>query len=327
MRFVFVYTQILSSNSVILDRKSVITAFLRIFTHTYNLTINFSEKLGSLDKHEGFNVIFINDELNYLMERLRNQLHDLLIRYPGDGKLNIVKGILGEKLLCYCIGHGLWKLGYCLDPMPHPRSYSLFLKYGCNGTGHGGMDILLIIVDEKGVIHRILIEVKNWKRYRYITPETFRTKILERFQRVDALNEYPWVLAINTRNKPLINFHCLWYNIHILPIAHHITPESIGDDDILRDLFSSFIDAFCAYITSIIPEDVYPYLLVENQGKDATIGIIQDLLLGVFYNVIIKRYDVSRDFVIRLASDLRSTGVYLPDRREKQWVVQRIIQK
>lgn len=272
-------------------------------------------------------MIFTNDELNYLIERLRNQLHDLLIRYPGAGKLNTVKGILGEKFLCYCIGHGLWKLGYCLDPTPHPRSYSLELKYGCNGTGHGGMDLLLKMVDGRGATHRVLIEVKNWKHYRYITPETFRTKILERFQRVDALHEYPWALAMNIRNKPLINSRCLWYHIHILPMAHHVTPESVGNDDILRELLSSFIDAFCTYITNAVPEDTYPYLVVENQGRDATMGIIQDLLLGVSYDVITIRYDVTSEYVMRLASELRGAGVYLPDRREEGWVVQRVIQE
>jgi hypothetical protein len=260
-------------------------------------------------------------------ERLRNQLHYLLNKYPGAGKLSTVKGILGEKFLCYCVGHGLWKLGYCLDPIPHPRSYSLELKYGCNGTGHGGMDLLLKMVDRGGATHRVLIEVKNWKHYRYITPKTFRAKILERFQRVDAVHEYPWVLAMNTRNKHLINTRCLWYNIHILPIAHHITPESIGNDDVLRELFRSFIDAFCSFITDVVPEDVYPYLVVERQRMDTTMGIIRDLFLGVLYDIIAGRYGVSIDYVMRWASDIRGQGLYLPDRREEEWVVQRVIQE
>ncbi|MCU0851143.1 MAG: hypothetical protein MUC80_07745, partial [Candidatus Thermoplasmatota archaeon] len=90
-------------------------------------------------------MLFVDGELDYLLIRLRNQLRDLLIRYPGDGRLNKVKGVLGEKLVRYCIAHSMWKLGYCLDPTPHPRSYTLALKYGCNETGHGGMDILLTI--------------------------------------------------------------------------------------------------------------------------------------------------------------------------------------
>jgi hypothetical protein len=67
--------------------------------------------------------------------------------------------------------------------------------------------------------------------------------------------------------------------------------------------------------------------MIEIRGKDTTIGIIQDLLLGVSYDVIILRYDVSIDYVMRLASDLRNAGVYLPDRREEEWVVQRVIQE
>jgi hypothetical protein len=110
-------------------------------------------------------------------------------------------------------------------------------------------------------------------------------------------------------------------------MTHHITQESIGNDDVLRELFSSFIDAFCTYITDAVPEDVYPYLAVENQGKDTTIGIIQDLFLGVPYDVITLRYDVSVDYVRRLASELRGAGAYLPDRREEGWVVQRAIQE
>jgi hypothetical protein len=312
---------------MILDRKSIITAFLRIFTHTYNLTINFSEKLGRLNNQEVFNMRFTSDELNYLIEHLRNQSNDLLIRYPGDGRLNKVKGILGEKFVGYCIAHSMWKLGYCLDPTPHPRSYSLALKYGCNETGHGGMDILLRIVDKKGITHTVLIEVKNWKRYEYITPDTFRKKILHRFRRVDRSRNYPWVLAMNIRNIPLIESHCRRNHIHILPMAHHITPEWIINDNILRELFSSFIDAFCTYITDVVPEDAYPYLIVEKQGIDTTMGIIQDLLLGVPYYIITLRYGVVRGYIMRLASDLRNDGVYLPDRREEEWVVQRVIQE
>jgi hypothetical protein len=270
---------------------------------------------------------FIDDELNYLIIRLRNQLHDLLIQYPGAGRQNTVKGILGEKFVRYCIGHGLWKLGYCLDPSPHPRSYSLTLKYGCNATGHGGMDILLTMVDEKGVTHRVLIEVKNWKRYRYIPPKTFRNKILCRFRRVDATREYSWVLAMNIRNMPLIESRCKRNHIHILPMVEHVTTESIGNDDVLLYLFRSFIDAFCTYITNAVPEDVYPYLVVENRRKDTTVGIIQDMFLGVLYDIITLRYDVSSEYVMRLASDIRGLGVYLPDRREEGWVVQRIIQE
>jgi hypothetical protein len=92
-------------------------------------------------------------------------------------------------------------------------------------------------------------------------------------------------------------------------------------------LFSSFIDAFCTFITDIIPEEVYPYLVVENGGRDATVGIIQDLFLGVPYDVITIRYDVTSEYVMRLASELRGVGVYLPDRREEEWVVQRVIQE
>jgi hypothetical protein len=168
---------------------------------------------------------FVDSELDYLLIRLQSQLQDLFIKYPGANKQNTVKGILGEKFVRYSIGHGLWKLGYCLDPIPHPRSYSLALKHGCNETGHGGMDLLLKMVDGKGAIHRVLIEVKNWKHYGYITPETFKKKILGRFRRVDATREYPWVLTMNTRNIPLIESRCRRYHIHILPMVHHLTPE------------------------------------------------------------------------------------------------------
>ena len=272
-------------------------------------------------------MLFCDGELDYLMIRLREQLHDLLIQYPGPGKQNTVKGIIGEKFVAYCIGHSLWKLGYCLDPSLHPRSYSLTTKYGCNATGHGGMDFLLDIVDEKGLTHRILIEVKNWKHYSYLSRTTFRKKILNRFRRVDANREYQWVLAMNTRNIGLIKSRCSRYHIKILPIAHHITPEWMRNDNIIKDLFSSFIDAFCTYITNTILEDAYPYLVVENQGKDTTVGIIQDMVLGVSYDIITLRYGVSSEYVMRLASDLRNAGVYLPDRREEEWVVQRVIQE
>lgn len=131
---------------------------------------------------------------------------------------------------------------------------------------------------------------------------------------------------MNTRNIHLIESRCQWHNIQILPMAEHVTPESIGNDDVLRYLFSSFIDAFCTFITTAAPEDAYPYLDVENRGEDRTVGIIQDILMGVSYEVIRLRYDVSLGYIMRPASYIRSFHIPLPDRRNKDWKIQWEIQ-
>lgn len=272
-------------------------------------------------------MIFIDGEFNNLMIRLREQLQELLIEYPNAKDEDTVKGIIGEKFVGYCIGHSLWKLGYCLELLPYPRSYFLTRKYGCNANGHGGMDYLLTIVDEKEIQHKFLIEVKNWGRYRQISRTLFIEAILNRFTRIDPNNEYPRVVTMNTRNVQLIELRCRRNNIQILPIAEHITPESIGNDDVLQYLFNSFIDAFCTFITTAVPEDAYPYLDVENRGVDRTAGIIQDILMGVSYEIIMLRYGVTRGYIMRLASYIRSFGISLPDRRFKDWKIQWEIQE
>jgi len=272
-------------------------------------------------------MIFIDGEFDNLIIRLREQLEDLLVRFPDVKNEKDVEGEIGEKFVGYCIGHSLWKLGYTLDLKPYPRSYFLIQKYGRNADGHGGMDYLLTIVDEKEVKHRILIEVKNWAHYNYIPPEMFRNKILSRFTRVDSNREYPWVVTMNTRNIHLIESRCQRHNIHILPMEEHITPLYMDDDCVLIYLFRRFIDVFCTFITSTVPEDVYPYLIVENKGGERrTAGVLQDLMMGVSYDVIILRYGVSRKYIMRMASYIRSFGIPLPDRRNPKWQVQWEIQ-
>lgn len=112
-------------------------------------------------EYRGLWMIFIDGEFDNLIIRLREQLQELLIEYPDAEDEDTVKGIIGEKFVGYCIGHSLWKLGYILHLSPYPRSYFLIRKYGRNADGHGGMDYLLTIVDEKEIRHKFLIEVKN----------------------------------------------------------------------------------------------------------------------------------------------------------------------
>jgi hypothetical protein len=291
---------------------------------------------------EGFDLKFKDNELNYLIKHLQNQSHDLLIRYPGDSQLNIVKGFLGEKFVGYCIGHGLWKLGYSLNLKPYPRSYYLIRKYGCDANGHGGVDYLLTLISGNERQYKFLFEVKNWAHYDSISSNLFSNAILKRFTRVDSNKQFSWVVTMNSRNVDIISSLCQRNNIHVLQLSHHITPSYISYSPILLQLFpslanektmltcmfSSFIDAFCNFITTMAPEEVYPYLVVENMGGiDNTKGIMQDIFMGVSYDVIMFRYGVSKQYIMRLASYIRSFGIPLADRRMKEWRVQWEIQE
>jgi hypothetical protein len=250
-----------------------------------------------------------------LINRLQAQARELIDRYDNR---NTILGIIGEKFVGYCICHSLWKLGYILHFQPYPRSYYIIPRYRADENGIGGVDFLLTIIDDEENRHRLLIEAKNWSHYD-ISPHTFNTEILNRFTRVDENRECIWIVTMNNRNVQNINRLCLNYEIHILPIAEHISPEYVEDNNVLRTVFGSFINDFCTLITELVPENSYPYLIVEQNEQDRTGGVIQDLLMGVSYNVIEDRYNVSKGYIFRLASYIRSFNIRLPDRRNKDW--------
>ena len=104
------------------------------------------------------------------------------------------------------------------------RSYTITKHYGTKDfSPRGGIDRYISIIDELGDKYNISLEVKNWMSMKYITDETFRDEILDRYK--DCSESDYKVLAITRHNIPLIEERCVENNIRILPIENHITPE------------------------------------------------------------------------------------------------------
>jgi hypothetical protein len=264
-----------------------------------------------------------DNEYNSLVGRLRERASELEDRYNDR---NTILGNIGEKFLGYCISHSLWKLGYPIHFHNHPHSYLLKPKFGANDEGVGGVDFKLTIVNLDERRYRFLIEAKNWAHYA-ITPNMYRTQILERFTRLDGNGEYIRMITMNTRNIDDIQARCNDNNIHILPIGHHITLENLRDNTLMRAVFNNFIDNFIAQMRILAPEDDYPIVDIDESGRNRTQYVIRDLLLAVPYTIIEQRYRVSRRYIIRLASYIRSFNIPLPDRRRRDWRLQWEIQE
>jgi len=256
-----------------------------------------------------------DNEYNSLIGRIRERAMEFSSRYSDR---NTMLGNIGEKFVGYCICHGLWRLGYPINFRNHPHSYLLEPKFGANTEGVGGVDFKLTIVNLDERIYRFLIEAKNWAHYT-ITANMFRTQILERFTGIDENGGYIRMITMNARNIADIQTRCNDNDIHILPIGHHITLENIQDNSVMRLIFNNFIDNFISQMRTLAPECSYPTVVFENFEGDRTQYIIQDLFLTVPYPIIQSRYDVSRKYIYRMESYIKSFNILLPDRRRKNW--------
>jgi hypothetical protein len=260
-------------------------------------------------------MIITDREYKLLIDKMQSLTNEIVKSYNDK---NTILGIIGEKFVGYSICHALWQLGYRLDLIEYPRSYSIQPRYGANEDGVGGIDYLLTIIDSNEKTHRFMIEVKNWGQYP-ISPDTFNSEILNRFTRVDKNHECCWMVTMNMGNRTQIGPKCASNGIIILSLPNQITLESIGDNSAIERVFINFIDEFSSVIRHLASEKSYPPLKVIRKGARRTKGVIQDLLMGVSYKVIEERYDVTRGYISRMASYIRSFNYLLPDRRKKDW--------
>lgn len=154
----------------------------------------------------------------------------------------------------------------------------------------------------------------------------FNTEILQRYLDVDVVHHDHWIVTMNRRKIHFITENCRVNNIYILPLSHHITPQQMAHHNILKDAYQSFIDEFERLIKELAPEDAYPdmYLLMQNMKRSSK--VMQDILMGVSYQVIRNRYDVSINYIYKLASFINQFGNILPDRRNPDWQEQWEIQ-
>jgi hypothetical protein len=268
-----------------------------------------------------------NNDFNHLIGRLREYTRDLVATYHGKPNCDrTIKGNIGEKFVGYCIFHSLWSLGYPIDFNRQPHSYTLTPKFGADDVGSGGIDLKLDIVNLDTTDYTFLFEVKNWAAYRSVPPAMFTEEILDRFTR-DGNHEYNWVVTMNERNIRFIRDRCLDNNVHILPIRHHITTDMLQDNTAMRAVFNEFIDNLTRKIRELAPQRTYPTLDRLDDGVSRTQCVMQDLFLGVPYDIMEHRYNVSRGYISRIASYIRSFHIPLPDRRSKDWRLIRELQE
>ena len=139
----------------------------------------------------------------------------------GDDTRNNILGRMGEAFtdnMCWVFADRFYIYGCSL------RSYTITKQYGTKEySPRGGLDRYVCIIDELGDRYNLAIEVKNWMKMKYITDETFRDEILDRYKDCSE-NDYK-ILAITRNNIPLIEDRCEKNGIRILPIENHITPE------------------------------------------------------------------------------------------------------
>jgi hypothetical protein len=261
---------------------------------------------------------FVDNELDILVDRLQERTNDWL---GSCNTMDLIKGNIGEKLVGYCICHGLWKLGYSLNLTDRLKSYNIQPRYRADASGYRGIDFLLTIIDSNRDRHVYLIEVKNWDNY-IITPDTFNDEILSRFTRVDRNRRYNWILVMNARNWRYIRQQCDNEYIFSLRLPKLITHNDVFNSELIEDILKNIIEGFCSVVTEISSDREYPYLTVENRDNRAKWDMIaQDILMGVSYDVIESRYNTSKSYISKCASRLRRRFPDLPDRRNRDWRV------
>lgn len=190
-------------------------------------------------------------------------------------------------------------------------------KYGADSQGRGGIDFYLVLTNLDEQKYHFLIEVKKLRGDYSIDEGWFKKEILSRYTRVDRDGNYHRLLIIHQGNVRHIDSLCIENNIMILPYRHQFTNEYIKYTTKIKWDFGSFIKTLSAILMELAPEDSYPDISIEQQTKYE--GVIQDLLMCVSYNVIQQRYHVSRKYIMRLASYIRSFNIPLPDRRRNDW--------
>jgi hypothetical protein len=261
-----------------------------------------------------------DEEYNSLIGRLRAYIEDLIETYPETDQEDFIKGNIGEKFVGYCVCHTLWRLGYPIKFNNQPRSYKLEAKFGADENGRGGVDLKLTIVDSSERTIKFLIEIKNWDYYSNTTflITTYNSQAVSRFPELDVGNEYHWITTMNIRNVDRIRTISEENNIHILPIMELIIPDNVIDDDVMRPVFSNFIDSFDNLMRTLAPEDSYPPVDIGDYGDRRDDYIIQDLLLGVPYSIMVNRYERSLKYIYRIAHYVNGFTPLI-DRRKKDW--------
>lgn len=254
-------------------------------------------------------------------------------------------GKIGEAFVKDGIKITLWNKKLDIGRIGNDK-FSIKEQYKADGKGMGGIDFY-IKFRFNGVKYRCFVEVKNWMKMRYITPDTFKKHILDRFEKLDRRNKKHRIVVMNKRNIHLINKNCKQNNINIIPLEEHITSQMLNII-ILKRIMKHFVDDFSILVDDIIKGRVQvninpclkwlrmKKLQIQNnkiygmykgfrKGKtekkelNKTDRIKEDIRKGLPYDVIVKKHNTTTNNVKKIKSKMVKDGEKLLDRRTKEW--------
>lgn len=284
----------------------------------------------------------------------------LKINNSNIGAVNI-KGDIGEAFVKDGIKYCLWEKKLNVGKIGNNK-FSIKEHYKSDKRGIGGIDFYLKF-KVNGIRYSCFIEVKNWKKYTYITPKTFNEHILDRFTKHDSKKRHHRIVVMNKRNIRLIQAKCLLNDIHIIPLEEHITSMMLNINK-LQIIMDYFVKDFNIFIDDIISGNIQINSnKYENRLKQKMIGAYQKIYKkyqkicekcenlkkrfkyrdksksnktekiknairkGWSYSYIAEEYDTTIEYIQKIKSIMVKDGEKLPDRRTKEWCEMQYITK
>jgi hypothetical protein len=222
-------------------------------------------------------------------------------------------GKIGEKLVKNGIKYYLWGKGFKVRKTGN-RTFTIKSQYKAGKGGVGGIDFRLEI-RLYGKTYDCYVEVKNWKKYKFIPKTMFDTEILGRFTKNANQKGCIWIVVMNKRNVHLIQKRCKQNNIHIIPLEEHITSGYLNTTS-LTYIMEQFIDDFSNLINAITGRKLQT---PKTKAKTTCEKIKDEIRLGKPYSLIASTHNRTEKYVQKIATEMKNKGEKLPDRRTKEW--------
>jgi len=261
---------------------------------------------------------YFADELEGHINHMLTDLTKMIENTPcsTDEDDRNLKGRIGELVVGRAIKITLLFFGYTFDPHPIRSDFNIKRQLNSDENQMGGVDFGMDVSDSREEHDFILFEMKNWETYNGISQSTFDSKILDRFTGIDVNHENTWVVGINDGNIQYIQNKCVPYNIHIIPLMGQLTRDNISKER-LQTYVVSFIRLFGTFLINNF-EHIQPIAeFVDHESKKD--GIIYDVIRGVPDRVITWKYGVSLQYIAKVKSEARNSGISISDKRTKDW--------
>ena len=228
-------------------------------------------------------------------------------------------GDIGERFVKDCIKYYMWEKDFRLYKSGN-RTFTIEGGYKANKSGYGGIDFKFKFV-HNGKLYDCYIESKNWDKYNQISPNTFKSEILDRFTNYANSPSCIRAVTMNKANIPLIQSRCLNNNIHILPIDTKITTSQLNPTS-LRKLMENFLDGFDNFMREVTGVRLrYSWKLRKRYPRP----IDADIVKGLPRRLIASKHCVSEEYVSKRKSELRRKDKQIIDGRSKEAVMARLL--